>query len=249
MLNARAAMTTASIKTGNHGQQVKTERRFLILLGVLAGLAPSAWCRSDFQVRCENTLPKTVSVLSARQNGYSIDTHVSYRMLTRMGAPGSGDVVLGLTRMNSRVEMGLAGQILQDPSSGYECIAPQIKVALIYSPMKVYVGKEFPVDSCAYQEILKHELRHVQVYQEHLPKVEAIVRAALSKAFQAEPLYAPSGQAQMLLQQKINDGWIAYIQAEMHKVEALQALIDTPQEYARLGKACNGEVQKMLRGN
>ncbi len=128
-------------------------------------------------------------------------------------------------------------------------MAPQIKVALIYSPMKVYIGKEFPPDSCAYQEILKHELRHVRVYQEYLPKVEATIRDALKQAFQAKPLYAPSGQAQTLLQQKINDGWLAYIQAEMDKVKALQALIDTPEEYARLGKLCGGQVQKVLSGN
>ncbi len=84
--------------------------RLLLFFLALTGCAPSAWCRSDFQIRCEDTLPKTVSVLSAHQNGYSIDTQVSYRMLTRMGSPAAGGMVLGLTRMNSRVEMGLAGQ-------------------------------------------------------------------------------------------------------------------------------------------
>jgi hypothetical protein len=30
-------------------------------------------------------------------------------------------------------------------------------------------------------------------------------------------------------------------------VEVKQALIDSPAEYARLGKACNGEIQTILR--
>jgi hypothetical protein len=38
-----------------------------------------------------------------------------------------------------------------------------------------------------------------------------------------------------------------YIKREMAKVEVLQAAIDTPQEYARLGKVCGGEVQSLLR--
>jgi hypothetical protein len=33
----------------------------------------------------------------------------------------------------------------------------------------------------------------------------------------------------------------------MAKVEALQAAIDSPQEYARLGKVCGGEVQSLIR--
>ena len=34
----------------------------------------------------------------------------------------------------------------------------------------------------------------------------------------------------------------------MRKVEILQAAIDSPQEYARLGKACKGEIQNILAG-
>jgi hypothetical protein len=33
----------------------------------------------------------------------------------------------------------------------------------------------------------------------------------------------------------------------MAKVEVQQALIDSPAEYARLSKACNGEIQTILR--
>lgn len=207
----------------------------------------TAWGRTAFQIQCEDQLPKTVSVLSTRQSGYTIDNTVSYKTLTRMGNPASArSVVLGLTQMHSRVQMGLASPVLQDPGSGYECVAPQIKVSLIYSPMKVYVGKEFPAGSCGYAEILEHEMRHVQVYLEHLPKAEKNIRTALAQAFQDKPLYARSGQANMLLQQKINNGWMTYIQGEMDKVEAAQALIDTPEEYARLGKTCQGQIQAVI---
>jgi hypothetical protein len=219
-----------------------------ILIACAAAAWPSiTWARTDFQVRCEDSIPKTVSVASATQNGYTIDTSVSYRVLTVMNSSVAGANVLGLTRMNSRVEMSVSGPILQDVSTGYECIAPQIKVTIIYSPMKVYVGREFPPNTCAYREILQHEMRHVQVYQQQLPIVEASVKAALSKAFKAEPLYAPAGQAQVLLEQKINNGWLSYIQGELNKVNAQQALIDTPKEYARLGRTCDGQVQKILR--
>ena len=137
--------------------------------------------------------------------------------------------------------------MLSDPSSGYECVAPRIEVTLTYLPIVVYVGREFAPGTCAYREILTHELRHRDIYLAHLPRAEKIVRETLARRFQGKPLYAPAGQARSLLQREIDSAWLPFIKREMGKVEQLQAAIDTPQEYARLGKVCAGEVQSLIR--
>jgi len=212
-------------------------------------LGAQAAARTPFQIRCEDTISKTVSVLTAQQNGYTIDTHLPYKALTVMkGVARANTWVLGLTKTDSQVKIALAGPMLQDPVSGYECVAPQIAVSLTYAPVVIYIGREFAPGTCAYDEILAHELRHMKTYMEHLPRVEKIVRAALAKRFEARPLYAPSGTAKAALAREIDTGWLPYIKAEMRKVEVLQAAIDSPQEYARLGKACNGEIQNILAG-
>lgn len=215
-----------------------------------AAAQANAGARTPFQIRCEDSISKTVSVLSAQQNGYTIDNHLSYRSLTVMkGSVRGNSVVLGITRTESKVKIGLSGPILQDPVSGYECVAPQIKVSLYYVPVVIFVGREFEPGTCIYQEVLNHELRHLQAYMGHLPKVELVVREALAKRFEAKPLYAPSGTAMSALEHEIDSGWLPFIKAEMQKVEAQQAQIDTPEEYERLSKVCNGEVQEMvLRG-
>lgn len=213
---------------------------------LLAGGAQAA-ARTPFQIRCEDTISKTISVLSAKQNGYTVNTQLSYKMLTAMkGVASRNQFVLGLTRTESRVQVGLAGQMLQDPASGYECVAPKITVQLTYEPVKIYVGSEFPAGTCGYQEILAHEMRHMQAYMAHLPKVEKSVSAALAKRFEGKPLYAPAGTARSALAFEIDSGWLPYIKAEMAKVEAVQAQIDSPAEYARLSRACGGEIQKIL---
>lgn len=220
------------------------------ILLLLAGLAcsPASAARTAFQVRCEDEISKTVSVLTAQQNGYSIDTHLPYRALTAMkGGAGANAFVLGLTKTESRVQIGATGPMLQDGASGYECIAPQISVKLYYAPVVIYIGREFAPGTCAYREILQHELRHLQAYMDHLPKVEAVVRQALQRRFQDKPLYAPRGAAQRALSREIDTGWLPYVKAEMAKVELVQAAIDAPQEYARLGKICNGETQTILQ--
>lgn len=221
-------------------------KSLLLALSLLC-VSGAASARTEFQARCEDTLGDTEAILSSHDSGYRVDTTVSFRQLGQMKrtvAPNS--YVLGLTRAESRVGVGGGGKILQDPASGYECVAPRIEVNLYYMPIVVYVGREFAPGTCAHREILAHEMRHLQAYRDHLPKVEVTVRAALMKRFAAKPLYAPAGQAQGLLQRELDTGWLAFIKAELEKVEPLQAAIDSPAEYARLGKVCGGEVQSLI---
>ncbi|MEW6763324.1 MAG: hypothetical protein AB1437_21095 [Pseudomonadota bacterium] len=223
-------------------------KTLLALVLLCWALAASAQPRSAFQARCEDTIGETLSVLTGVQNGFRIDNSVGYRSLTVMkGRARPGQYVLGLTRTESRVSINVGGRLLSDPASGYECIAPHIEVRLTYPPIVVYVSREFRPGSCAYEEVLAHEMRHLNTYLDYLPKVEAKVRAALAQRFERKPLYARTGQAQALLQREVDRGWMPYIKSEMAKVEALQAAIDSPQEYARLGKVCGGEVQLLLR--
>jgi len=218
-------------------------------LAMLACCAPGmAAERTAFQARCEDTIGESISVLSSRQDGYRVDNTYSFHGLTRMkGNRAPGSYVLGLTRAESRVAIAVHGRMLQDPATGYECVAPRLEVNLYYLPIVVYVGREFAPGSCAYREILAHEMRHLEVYRDFLPRAEKIVGEALARRFEGKPLYAPAGQARSLLQREIDSGWMPFIKKEMAKVEILQAAIDTPQEYARLGKVCAGEVQSLIR--
>lgn len=216
----------------------------LVLLGCLA----PANARTAFQARCEDSIAESVSVTSSQQEGYRVDNSYSFHGLSAMkGDRAPGSYVLGLTRTESRVSIGVHGAMLTDPSSGYECVAPRLEVKLRYLPIVVYVGREFAPGTCAYREILAHELRHRDVYLDFLPRAEKRVAEALARRFEGKPLYAPGGQARNLLQREIDTGWMPFIKREMGKVELLQAAIDTSQEYARLGKVCAGEVQSLIR--
>jgi hypothetical protein len=221
------------------------------LLCLLAGLlcSGSAWsARTAFQARCEDTLGPARVALSAHGMGYRIDNSFSYKALAGLkdASPPAGSYVLGLTKTESRIALAVDGGMLTDPQSGQECIAPKIAVELSYIPVVIYVGREFRPETCAYQEILAHEMRHLKAYLDQLPKVEAVVGAALKQRFQAKPIYAPAGQAKALLDHEMNAQWLPYIKNEMMKVERLQGAIDSPQEYARLSKVCKGEVQLLI---
>jgi hypothetical protein len=221
-------------------------KTLLFVLGLLC--TDSAWARSLFESRCEDAMSKTVTVLATQNNGYSIDNTQSFRALTALkgGHAQSNAFVLGLTRAQGKLSIGLDGALLRDPLTGYECIAPKIDVELYYTPIVIYVGREFVPGTCAYREILAHEMRHLKAYLDHLPKVEITVRAALADRFGKKPLYARVGQAGASLKREIDTGWMPYMKRELGRVEVQQAQIDTPEEYARLSRVCKGEVQSLI---
>ena len=208
----------------------------------------AAHARTPFQARCEDTIGQSISVLTSSGNGYRIDNSHSFHGLSAMkGDRTPGSYVLGLTHTESRVGVKVQGRMLSDPASGYECVAPRLDITLSYLPIVVYIGREFAPGTCSYREILAHEMRHLATYLKFMPQAEKTVGEALARRFQGKPLYAPSGQARNLLQRELDTGWMPFIKNEMAKVERMQAAIDTPQEYARLGKVCAGEVQSLIR--
>jgi hypothetical protein len=138
---------------------------FAAALSLLASAA-SAQTRTPLQARCEDTIGESISVLSTREQGYRIDNTRSFYDLTRlMPSVRRGSWVLGLTHTEARVRISVGGRMLADPATGYECVAPRIDVSLDYAPIVVYVSREFPPASCAYREVLAHELRHLTTYQ------------------------------------------------------------------------------------
>ncbi|USX16362.1 hypothetical protein NHH88_11470 [Oxalobacteraceae bacterium OTU3CAMAD1] len=204
--------------------------------------------RTPFQIRCEDTISKTISVLSTKSNGFTINNQLPYRALTlKTGSIDGRSETLGLTVTRAQYAATMGGPILQDKVSGYECVAPRVEIKLNYSPVLIYVGNEFVPGSCGYKTILEHEQRHLKAYMDNLARVEKVVRDALNRRFEGKPLYAPSGTAQSALQHEINSQWMPFIQAEFDKGKAEQAKIDTPAEYARLANTCNGEIREIVQ--
>ena len=91
-------------------------------------------------------------------------------------------------------------------------------------------------------------MRHVETYQAHLAAIEQDLTATLNRRFAGtSPWRGQAGQLARRLQQELDTRWLPYVQREIAKVEAAQALIDTPEEYDRVANACDGEISKRLK--
>jgi hypothetical protein len=225
----------------------------LALLAVLLPATAGAAAATPFQARCEarqlgldtDSRPTGVRIES-HDSGYRVDNSLSWRALTRIRHEHAGDYVLGLTRAESRVAISVEGAIVASPDTLEECLLPQIGVSLSYPTIVIYVGREFVPGSCAYREILAHEMRHLKAYVDYLPKVESRVRETLGRRFDARPVYAARGQSVARVRAELDGRWMPFIGREMAKAKTLQAAIDSTGEYARLSKVCQGEVQSLI---
>lgn len=180
----------------------------------------------------------------------TLDTSYDYKSIAVLAAKErrSNVRVLGLTRGISRIGIGLRVQSVIDPSRQWECASPQIVVTYGFNPMTVYIAKEFPKGSCAYNEIYRHEMRHVETYMDHLSSIEKGIVEALAKRFETGRLYRSAvGQTQQMLEKELNDRWLPYLTRQIERVESSQALIDTPQEYDRVARSCDGAIRRVIR--
>lgn len=225
------------------------------LLSCLMGMAMAnpASAATPAAERCESwqagshASQRTDVKVDVYDNGYRIDNSLPYRTLTRMKrAAADGGFVLGLTRAESRVAVSVEGTIIGDLATGTECLRPLVNVSLSYEPIVIYVGREFEPGTCAYREILAHEMRHLKAYVDYLPKVERRVLDRMAQRFDGRPVVAPQGQALRRVQQELDRTWMPFLKREMAAAKARQAGIDSPKEYARLGKVCRGEVQSLI---
>jgi hypothetical protein len=195
-------------------------------------------------------LPKPSVTVKRLDERITLNNTYSYKSLTNIGASIArpNQQVLGLTRGNAVVSFASSTPTFVDASRRWECASPQITLTYGFSPMTVYVAREFPQGGCAYKEIHEHEMRHVKTYQTHMAGIEKALGEILNERFATgAPWRGPLGQTAGKLQRELDERWLPYIERELKRVEAAQALIDTPEEYARVSNACGGEIKKRTR--
>jgi hypothetical protein len=200
----------------------------------------------SFEQRCEREMLPSFQV-SAHRPGFVVHNTVSSSMLNNRGAYNhAGQLLLGMTASSTIAEIDIDGPSLADPAGGRECIAPIVTVQLSYQPLNVYVAREFHPASCSYRVVYAHEMQHVRIYMDHLPRLEQLVRGELVKRYGGRPLYAPRDKGLAVLQEQI-DTWLRpLIKEELAKVEAQQVALDDRGETERLSHSCQGEVASLM---
>jgi len=157
----------------------------------------------------------------------------------------------GLTKFDPAIQ---SNDVVTSHSSASNSICAQVStigLSLVVKDATIYIGNEFPPDSCSYQTILEHELKHVETAKVFLntfaPVVENRMRDFLGGLGVVHVRGDPSGQeAQNRIDRDLG-AFVTSLSLELENALVLmQSKVDSREEYARVAQSCGGETQRIF---
>lgn len=218
----------------------------LVFITFLIALTAIGNCIAEtFEDVCRNSLPKAKITVHTAQSLVKFDYTKSIRELTRMRNYHKGKVVLGSTYTS--IQMSVKWKFNSLKGQGNRgCTRASGDVFMTVNPQTVYIGKEFPFKTCAFNEIYRHEMRHAYTNQEHMERVADYYQKLMTEAFGQKIFYGEFNQLQIQLNNEFKTQWMPQITEDLKMVSVLHSQIDTPEEYARNEVMCNGIVPEII---
>lgn len=203
-------------------------------LAAAALLSGCEWLQPFEQV-CERKLGETAITVTPAPINERVDLSRSSAELTAMGAATAGHQVLGLAQTQLKWGVSYSSRGLTRRLGGRHCMRPDIEVKLAFDPMTILVAREQTEGSCAFNITMDHERKHVRIYERFLSRVAPQIEAELRSRIGNRILYfASEAEAEQHVQTSLKEYLAPMVDKSMQEVTALQAAIDTPEEYFRL---------------
>ena len=166
-------------------------------------------------------------------------SHASESLQQPVGL-ATGELSIGLV-MQSNLSVSTDGQVCARPK--------MLHIDAGFQHSTIYVTRELPQNSCGYREVLAHEEGHIAIDRQLLADYRARLTQFAQQAVQQ--LGTVSARSQAEADKQMQDFINAKLQdvgQEMNRErDRRQALHDSPEEYTRLGKVCNGEIALAVR--
>lgn len=200
-----------------------------------------------FEQYCESTLgPTMVSVVIGQYEVVYDYTKRVYE-LTQM-AENSKGLTLGLTTSRPNIGFVWDMRAMQDSASKKFCMRPKIVLSINPGDQLVYVGKEFQQGSCAFNEILGHELKHVDTNLAMAKQVAKFMEQYIRASVENRVIYGDSRQQlEQYIIEAIQDHWLPMAKLELGRTREKHREIDSPEEYMRVNNSCSQEIPEVLQ--
>jgi hypothetical protein len=223
-------------------------RLFLALILFLA----LPFCAQAAERTCDNNpdVPITITPVFETPT-YNVDTDLATlqglsRDVSRV-IPES--LTLGLTRYNQVMRVNPAS-VASDMPDGTTCVkVERVDIMFGYKDVVVYVANDIPPHTCGYDQVLEHEQKHVAVQRQILNDYIPVLQQNLKEYLAENGAQQNKDYAQAVTW--LRDNVEAIAEDVMVKITEentrLQSNIDTPEEYARIGESCNGQLHDVVR--
>ena len=132
-------------------------------------------------------------------------------------------------------EWDMQGQALPD---GRQCWwISQAKIVATVST-RVFIAKEIPRGSCLWNEVVKHEAKHVRLDQQLFPQMSGLIRPKVLAAISHSVVARSQAEARTLLGSLLSQATRQAVAEFQQARDAAQLRIDTAAEYGRPNKVC-----------
>jgi len=168
---------------------------------------------------------------------------------------GFSDYLLGHHRGNSKV-LGFVNQsdiytklnykfdVKKIGENRYCVNLEEVKGNFVAAP-KLYLPTDYKKSSCEYQQIHKHEKRHLQVVYDFHKRNTGKYAAQLGRIARTVPVFKPVtskeevNQTKQSIKNYFEQQFRGFEAKSMMQLNAMQAKIDSPSEYIGVRKRCN----------
>ncbi|MDW9478946.1 hypothetical protein GOB57_09660 [Sinorhizobium meliloti] len=107
------------------------------------------------------------------------------------------------------------------------------------APPSIYIASALPPGSCMYDEVMKHEYEHLRIARETLESGRKWITRALKEELSKKGGVGPTPDAANSQIERRVSGIVNKITSGLYAAARVKNLaLDTPENYARLGKAC-----------
>ncbi|MCK5374279.1 MAG: hypothetical protein KAJ40_03260 [Alphaproteobacteria bacterium] len=196
---------------------------------------------------------------SKRCPRHQIQTSIKGKLVKTRTFKGTSDsfsdYVLGHHRGNSQI-LGFVDQSeiytklnykfsVQKIDENHYCVNLERVNGYFYAAPKLYLPTNYKKGSCEYNEIHRHEKRHLKVVYDFHKRNVGKYASYLGKIARTVPIFSPVNTQEEV--RKVKQSIINYFENEfrifenqsMIQLNAAQAKIDSPQEYRGVQKRCN----------
>lgn len=207
-------------------------RKTILLLTSLIYLLPHATSCAAWEV---------TNLVRVEHGILRVDHSKSMAEITRAQAKGGFPAKYGLGLFQNGVKTEL---LFEAPETALATRRLKLSTRILTAPV-IYVAREFPVNSCAYQVVVDHEMLHQLFDLEVLRAMPDEIRAITRLVFPPDEL----GWARTLDLERARK---RFFQQYNYVYDALSPprhkRIDNPESYRRLSRLCNGEITRLLAG-
>ena len=194
---------------------------------------------ASFETRCAKLPPPQFEVRTAPVEFERDDTQPIAVLTARTGSALATHRAIGLTTAVFGQSTDIDMQIVDDRRGARACGSPRVRVELSMQPMRVFVASELADLPCQHEVTLSHEMKHVEVFREVLEEAARDLEREFPEAVGAEIRRAGTAKdMQQTLIVAIRDYLGEFMSERQQVLDARQAEVDSPEEYARVAAAC-----------